>query len=89
MGYKNLAEIAERSFKVLENAVRAASGLKPSDSMTPEAYGLLMAVWSIVHGFSHLALGGQFDRAARLRGGKAAVLKSFLPLTLRYLPAKI
>jgi AcrR family transcriptional regulator len=88
MRYKNLAEVAERSFKVLENAVRAASGLKPTDTMTPEAYGLLMAMWSIVHGFSHLALGGQLDRAAGLRGGKSAILKSFLPLTLRYLPAK-
>jgi AcrR family transcriptional regulator len=88
MGYKNLAQVADRSFKVLENAVRAASGLKPADSMTPEAYGLLMATWSMVHGFSHLALGGQFDRPARIRGGKSAILKSFLPLTLRYLPAK-
>jgi len=88
MSYKNLAAMAERSFKVLEYAVRAAKELTPADPMTPEAYGLLMAMWSIVHGFSHLALGGQFDRAAELRGGKSAILKSFLPLTLQYLPAK-
>jgi AcrR family transcriptional regulator len=88
MSYRNLAAIAERSFKVLENAVRAAMELTPADPMTPEAYGLLMAMWSIVHGFSHLALGGQFDRAAKLRGGKSAILKSFLPLTLQYLPAR-
>lgn len=88
MAYKNLAAVADHSFKVLESAVRAASSLEPSEEMTPDAYGFLMATWSIVHGFAHLALGGQLDRAARLRGGKKAILKSFLPLTLRYLPAK-
>lgn len=88
MGYKNLGEVADRSFNVLESAVRAASGLKPSDEMTADAYGLLMAMWSIVHGFAHLALGGELDRPAIGRGGKSAILKSFLPLTLKYLPAR-
>ena len=88
MRYRNLGEVADRSFKVLESAVRAASKLKPSDEMTADAYGLLMATWSIVHGFAHLALGGELDRAAKARGGKSAILKSFLPLTLMYLPAK-
>lgn len=88
MTYKNLAEVADRSFMVLESAVRAASNLKPRDEMTADAYGLLMATWSIVHGFAHLALGGQLDRAAKLRGGRKAILKSFLPLTLQYLPTK-
>lgn len=88
MKYKNLAEVADRSFMVLESAVRAASNLKPRDEMTADAYGLLMATWSIVHGFAHLALGGQLDRAAKLRGGRKAILKSFLPLTLQYLPTK-
>ena len=88
MRYSNLGEVADRSFNVLESAVRAASGLKPNQEMTTDAYGLLMAMWSIVHGFAHLALGGQLDRAARSRGGKDAILKSFLPLTLKHLPAK-
>lgn len=88
MGYKNLGEVADRSFNVLESAVRAASGLKPTDEMTPDAYGLLMAMWSLVHGFAHLGLGGQLDRAAKLRGGKDAILKSFLPLMLRHIPSK-
>ncbi len=88
MRYKNLGEVAERSFKVLESAVRAASGLKPADDMTEDAYGLLMANWSIVHGFAHLALGGELDTPAGSRGGKGAILKSFLPLTLKHLPAR-
>jgi AcrR family transcriptional regulator len=88
MGYRDLGAVADRSFKVLEDAVRAAMGLGPTDEMTPGAYGLLMANWSIVHGFAHLALGGELDRPARTRGGKRAILKSFLPLTLKHLPAK-
>lgn len=88
MGYGNLGEVADRSFKVLESAVRAASGLKPTDAMTEKAYGLLMAMWSIVHGFAHLALGGQFDRVARQRGGKNAILRTFLPLTLEHIPTR-
>ena len=88
MGYRNLGAVADRSFQVLEGAVRAAMGLKPADEMTPESYGFLMATWSIVHGFAHLALGGELDRPATKRGGRAAILKSFLPLTLKYLPAK-
>src|SRR5476649_2329679 len=40
MGYRNLGKVADRSFSVLESAVRAASGLKPSEEMTQDAYGL-------------------------------------------------
>jgi AcrR family transcriptional regulator len=81
-----LRAVAERAFNVLEGAIRAAVGLAPADEMTPDAYGLLLATWSIVHGFAHLALGGELDDAARMRGGKEAILKSFLPLTLKHLP---
>jgi len=88
MGYRDLGAVADRSFKVLERAVRAAMGLKATEVMSPDAYGLLMANWSIVHGFAHLALGGELDGPARKRGGKSAILKSFLPLTLKYLPVK-
>jgi AcrR family transcriptional regulator len=88
MGYKNLGEVADRSFQVLESAVRAASGLEPTDKMTPDANGLLMAMWSLVHGFAHLGLGGQFDRAAKLHGGRNAIVKKFLPIALKHMPAR-
>jgi AcrR family transcriptional regulator len=85
MNYKNLQTVSNRSFQILEGAVRAAYGLTPSAPMTPDAYGFLMATWSIVHGFAHLALGGELDWAAAERGGKSVILNSFLPLTLRHL----
>ena len=86
MGYKNLQQVANRSFLVLEGAVRAACRLGPADEMTPEAFGFLMATWSIVHGFAHLALGGELSHAAGARGGQGAILERFLPLTLKHLP---
>lgn len=77
---------ASASFAVLENAIRALVGETGDRPLSPEGYGALMAVWSLVHGFSHLALGGQFDTAARTRGGKRAIFDAFLPLTLRHIP---
>lgn len=86
MTHEELGRAADRSFNVLAGAIRAVSGLQPDAEMTPGASGLLMAVWSIVHGFSHLALGGELDRPAQMRGGKDAILKSLLPLALEHLP---
>jgi len=81
-----LQSVAARAFNILESAVRAAEGLSPADDMTPNASGLLLATWSIVHGFAHLALGGELEFAAQTRGGKDLILSSFLPLTLKHLP---
>jgi hypothetical protein len=46
-----------------------------------------MAVWSMVHGYSHLALGGELGHPARGGGGKDVILKSLLPRMLKYLPS--
>ena len=88
MSYPGLEETGARAFGVLERAVRAAYGLKDGAELTPDALGFLMAEWSIVHGFAHLALGGEFDLAAGQYGGKKAILERFLPLTLKHLPVK-
>jgi AcrR family transcriptional regulator len=84
--YPGLREAGDRAFHLLENAVRDAHGLTAGQETSPSAFGYLMAVWSMVHGFSHLALGGELDAAAAQRGGKKAVLNSFLPLMLQHLP---
>lgn len=86
MNYRDLANVGHRAFLVLEGAVRAACGLTPEAAMTPHAWGMLMAMWSIVHGFAHLALSGDLDAAAMMRGGKDVIASSFLPLMLQHLP---
>jgi AcrR family transcriptional regulator len=81
-------EVAGRSFATLENAVRDLVGLEPDAPMTADGYGALLATWSMVHGFSHLALGHELDRAAKPLGGSRAILAQMLPAMLRYLPDK-
>jgi AcrR family transcriptional regulator len=81
-----LQQISSRSFRTLEGAIKAATRTAADAELSPDGFGLLMAVWSIVHGFSHLALGREFDYAAERRGGKDQILKTFLPLTLKHLP---
>lgn len=85
--YENVAAVANRSFNVLESAVRAAFEIGPNVSLSDDAWGFLIATWSVVHGFSHLVLGGEIEMPG-LRGGKKAVVDRFLPLALKYLPVR-
>ena len=73
-----------RAFSILENAIRAATGAAPGTQLSPDGFGLLLATWSIVHGFAHLALGGELDHAAKEM--KMGILDRLLPLTLQHLP---
>jgi len=47
---------------------------------------LLIAVWSLVHGFSHLALGGELS----IHGAQNdVIMTALLPTVLQYLPAAL
>lgn len=83
--YPGLADTGNRAFAVLERAVRAATAARSEGQLSPDAMGYLLAVWAIVHGFSHLMLGGELDPLVQ-SGGKRAILDTFLPLTLKHLP---
>jgi AcrR family transcriptional regulator len=84
--YKGLRPTSAAAFQCLERAIRDATGSPPTGELSGDAMGLLIANWSIVHGFAHLALGGEMDPPARAHGGKDAILRIFLPLMLKYLP---
>jgi AcrR family transcriptional regulator len=86
-GNAEFVRVSQASFRILEDAIRAATGTAPDGALDPDAQGLLMAVWSMVHGYSHLALGGELDHPGRGGGGKDAILKSLLPRMLKYLPS--
>jgi AcrR family transcriptional regulator len=79
--------VSKHAYGVLEGAIRAATGTPESQPLTPEDYGLLLATWSIVHGFSHLALGGEMRDGMGNVAGKEAILRALLPLMLKHLPA--
>ena len=78
--------VANQSYRVLEDAIRAATGVSPDRPLSGEGQGLLVAIWAMVHGFSHLALGGELANPALGGGGKRVILQSLLPRTLRHLP---
>src|SRR3984957_12151991 len=78
--------VAARAYGILESAIRAATNVPPERELTPESYGLLLAVWSMVHGFSHLALGSGFQAPGRGPLTNEQILSSMLPLMLRHLP---
>ncbi len=84
----DLRAVSERSFKTLENAVRDLVGLAPEAPMTLDAQGVLLAAWSMVHGFAHLALEHGFDHATAQIGGEDPVRDVLLPAMLRQLPGK-
>ena len=72
------------AFGVLESAVRAATHASADMPLTTTQQGMLTALWSSVHGFAHLALGGQFGPAKT-----AYLLDHVLPPTVAYLLASL
>jgi AcrR family transcriptional regulator len=81
-----LVRAARQSYAVLEAAIRAALGSAATRRLDLAGNGLLIANWSLVHGFAHLALGGELAGPGRGRGA-AAILKSLLPRVLEHLPS--
>lgn len=78
--------VAKRSFEVLEGAIRAATGTPAQTALSEESYGFLLANWSIVHGFAHLALGRQFRDEQGNAVAVETLLQTLLPQMLQHLP---
>jgi AcrR family transcriptional regulator len=79
--------VSQEAFRILEDAIRAATGTSPDRPLSPDGQGLLIAVWSMVHGYCHLAFGGELNKPARGGGDKDVVLEQLLPLMLKHLPS--
>jgi AcrR family transcriptional regulator len=77
---------AKRAYRVLEDAVRAATGTSPDGVLPAEGQGFLLAMWSIVHGFAHLALGGELGIGPETKRGRSMILETLLPAMLQHLP---
>jgi AcrR family transcriptional regulator len=81
-------QVSRRAYSVLDRAIHAATDTPVDRELTPEGYGLLLAVWSAVHGYSHLVLEWRLRGPGNEPATKEAALKTFLPLMLKYLPVK-
>jgi AcrR family transcriptional regulator len=55
-----LVVAATAAFGQLENGIRALCGIVPAAPLDAPARAALLAMWSIVHGFAHLAIAGRF-----------------------------
>jgi AcrR family transcriptional regulator len=77
-----LAASARAAYLVLENGIRDLYGLAPGAPLTPAPQHALRGTWSMVHGFAHLLLAGQFD-AQLPRGGRAALVRQAVAPMLR------
>ncbi len=83
-----LSAVAKQSYDLLEGAIRAVTGTPPGAELSEDGRGYLLANWSIVHGFAHLALGRQL----RDPHGKPipidTALRTLLPAVLQQLAGK-
>jgi AcrR family transcriptional regulator len=80
---------AGHAYRVLERAIRAASGTPEPQPLSAQAHGLLAAAWSSVHGFAHLALSGQLQGmldTGQRAAANGALLGFLLPQMLQHLP---
>lgn len=59
-----LLRSAGAAFSVLEEGVRLLLGAPAPAPLSAAQWHALLATWSVVHGFAHLALAGQFDHVA-------------------------
>jgi AcrR family transcriptional regulator len=81
----SLRRDAGGAFLVLEDAIRAVFAIAPHAPLTEAAQGALMAAWSLVHGFAHLALAGELSGAGARPGVGAGDPLRLLSLALRQL----
>lgn len=73
-----LQEAGERALMQLEDTIRAIRSIPDDQPLAPEARAMLLATWSMVHGFAHLVLDGKL---AHMYAGATSddLLTSVLP----------
>ncbi|MGO4127676.1 TetR/AcrR family transcriptional regulator [Inquilinus sp. YAF38] len=63
-----LRAAGQLAFAELEDAVRAYRGIAAGGPLDRAALTTVLAAWSVVHGFAHLALDGKFDGVGEAHG---------------------
>ncbi len=62
--------------------VRAFCGIAPEQPCDPRTMGMILAAWSMVHGFAQLALDGAIDVVANDMGDLDTILSQMLSAML-------
>lgn len=86
-GDGRLQAAGRAAYAELEGAVRDCLALPPGQPLDRRALASVLGAWSLVHGFSHLALDGKFDGMAG-PDGLSGLVGGLLPEVLRnFLPS--
>lgn len=80
---EKLTATAAETFSHLQLAVCRAANIHAKD-IEANTLASIIASWSVVHGFAHLAIDGQFDRIAE-NDGLEKFFDSFIPLVIAQL----
>jgi AcrR family transcriptional regulator len=72
-----LERSAHAAFMALEQGVRDLFGVPADAPLAEVQQSALLSIWSVVHGFAHLALAGQLAHVAPA-GGREAMLRGVL-----------
>jgi len=79
-----LTRSGDAAFGKLEQAVRRLCGVAQDEPLEAAQRRRLLSIWSVAHGFAHLALSGQLDRFAP--AGRESLLRTTLaPLLDQFL----
>lgn len=71
---------AAAAFEVLARGVRRAAGVADAARMRPAHWHAVTALWSLVHGYAHLAIAGKFAPLAGEDALDAFVQRSLAPI---------
>lgn len=81
---EEMTRSGDAAFGRLEQAVRHLAGIPADQPLEAAQWRRLLSIWSVVHGFAHLALSGQLDRFAP--AGRESLLRTTLaPLLDQFL----
>ncbi len=82
-----LQRSAHAAFETLERGVRDLYRVPPSAALDRAQWSSLISIWSVVHGFAHLALAGQFDGFGAGKADEASLRASVAPMLQDFLSA--
>ena len=75
-----LQQHADAAFEELAAGVRRAAGVKSAAQMKPAHWNAVVTLWSLVHGYAHLAIAGRFGAFVAMAG--PAQLPAFVQASL-------
>ncbi len=76
----SLEQRAKAAFDVLARGVQRAFGLAADMPMDDRQWNAVVALWSLVHGYAHLAIAGKFEPMGGEDGLEAYVQRSLGPI---------